>query len=1414
MLSVICLVFVSTVIICSASWSIKHSENRNLDTANITAGDSYLDDNKFTPDTLGEYFTTGKDEEGNATAIYNGKSQKPTIKDLASAQALWGDDLAPAEGQTEQAFLDSLYGTKYKVEWQAGTYANYNGNTTTQISNGDYKGVVAGKHYYRIVDMTTGSVICYKHLYSIAQYEIEGVIVYDEGIGGFVNNGAVKFDAYIGFVDGKEHTWSTKNINGIAMGGEGVVQVGTLTPKVTLDYKDADGNPWIQSSSLAASDNTLSGKVAESGFWQYDGKDIDLNNNKISSKLQYVAECYALPTTYETHSTNNTTITTYYGSLGEAIDETTSGTIYPMQSFSYSITLKDGKTVKKGTPVVGTSLKDTNGNLVNKGDYTHVLEGKTYTIGANVTLCIPYGTDYSKYFTKDELTNKDGNGDKNAFQNKDNLKNEVVIESLKDAQGNVVKDANGNVVPTLINKGTLQIPGVVSGGNGSAKYNSITAGDHSQITLGDDAVVSNPTGTIQCYGFIAEETYDNRSKVEMTGGSMDVVFSIVEHRGGTILSGMISDLQSTPFNRFYIQTVTSTLVVHEGATVSGFYDLHISLGHQYGKIGFFGNTSDVFFQFDPNDGAKKSQVTLKYDVENQQNQLDVYGSVNFNKISLSTSYGDISTANVFLPMSHYWKVQCNKFISGDAATVTALAQDIKILPGGSVTIAEGVTFKGRKIVIYSTTAPQIPDSDSASTYVYNTKADGTAVTATDGVLCVNGSLEVQYLGGPVQAGAEGATLKISSGVSVTSKEITGKYTDLTHLIIPGIYYNNANPTVSASGDLAEGTDIESKQPLSVNEQYKSSGSAWAYKRTINITYNNINGGTASDGTTPANISTTLWSNEGITLSLPTLTKTHYDFHGWYTDSSFNTKATEKTVYQSTSVWAKWTAIEYTVTFEGYVYDNFTPTGGSIALPTDEIKFTVETQNVTLPTPTHATYTFGGWYGDSSCESEEIKSGISGEKLLSLTDNGKIYGLWTNIIYNLEFVFPDTNDGAYTITTALPTTVTPVQLGNKLPVINDDATRKYYVSGWTYSYTAADGTTKTGTLAPGAKFGDFINTEIANGTKFTLTAQWKLKEYTVTVNGASGATFEDGAGVTADPTTFSTTLYFSETQVTNGITLAEDAKIKELEGLYAAYNTNVYINKYYEGGWKLGTSSITQIVAATFDGATADANGVKTVTITPEWKTKAYTITVGGSLTEGDYNSALSATAGTLYFTADQLSDAYSKLADHEGTARADDDLTNKNMYFKGWAKADGTIVTSITASDFTNGSLTLTAKWGTKHTVHVKLTNVNKGRKGWVMVINHLLTEGNITYSTNGTDAKLYFKPDETVRVSGYVEGQFALVTTLGTKLTFDGEFKDGSVDKEATSGKYGAEASWPDGGEKEILLPEGKTTTITITGI
>ena len=1363
-----------------------------MDTANITAGDSYLDDDKFAPDTLGEYFTTGKDEEGNATAIYNGKSQKPTIT-VAGAEALYGRE----DGETDDELLARV-ADKYTVTWQAGRYFDKDpddetlGEAIPADKQGDYKEIVAGSHYYRIVDTTTGSVICYKHLYSIGQYEITGAITYDKETAEFVI-GAVSFDPYIGFVDGKEHTWSTKNINGIAMGGEGVVKVGTLTPKVTLDYKDADGNPWIQSSSLAASDNTLSGSVGESGFWQYDGKAIDLNNNKISSELQYVAECYALPTTYETHSTNNTTITTYYGSLGEAIDATSSGTIYPMQSFTYSITLKDGETVKTGTPTVGTTLKT--------GDYTHILEGKTYTIGANVTLCIPYGTDYSKYFTKDELTNKDGNGDKNAFQNKDNLKNEVVIESLKDAQGNVVKDANGNVVPTLINKGTLQIPGVVSGGNGSAKYNSITAGDHSQITLGDYAVISNPTGTIQCYGFIAEKNYNKGSKVEMTGGSMDVVFSIVEHRGGTILSGMISDLQSTPFNRFYIQTVTSTLVVHEGATVSGFYDLHISLGHQYGKIGFFGNTSDVFFQFDPNDGAKKSQVTLKYDVENQQNQLDVYGSVNFNNISLSTSYGDISTANVFLPMSHYWKVQCNKFISGDAATVTALAQDIKILPGGSVTIAEGVTFKGRKIVIYSTTAPQIPDSDSASTYVYNTKADGTAVTATDGVLCVNGSLEVQYLGGPVQAGAEGATLKISSGVSVTSKEITGKYTDLTHLIIPGIYYNNTNPTVTASGDIAKGTSVNAKQPLSVGRQYKSSGSAWAYQRSITITYN-VNDSTVAPVTGIAPKSETLWSNEGITLSgnyYPNPTRDYYTFNQW-TIASDGSAASGKTVYSNTTLNANWNAITYKITFNYPAVAGFT-----LPTPPNMMEFTVEdTQDgmLTLSNPAAVgDYFFNGWYSDNAFENEITGGGYT-VKLSALENLGTynestnersmtLYGQWTNVSYTIRFDMNlQTNTTAESIT---PKTVGLAQSAQALPTIADLATNQYYHTGWMCGDVVV------------ATYGQVIDlitegkvTANDDGT-YTIIAQWVMKDYKLIVSGNSEANKNAISTVG--------TFYFTKDVLDNGVTLSK---------LFSSFEVNKYdgdreVNKYFKS-WLKGSEPIEIITSDNFGASN------KELALTSSWGTKAKVTFDANTGNTGDNSLNITNPANPIYLMAgtcdisqiEEFSEAYAKLT-------TGDDDTDIKYYYKG-LKLNGTAlgegVTSFTVTN--DGTYAVTIDWGTKHEISIV---INKGK-----IDTYSVTIGTEEITINATR---WINPLDTLDVvataTAKKKGLTGLLGVYTATLVVDYKPNGTTVSYEIFEGKSQKTDTPTTWNSDDYIgkaysgytydFEEGGVTTITITG-
>lgn len=87
----------------------------------------------------------------------------------------------------------------------------------------------------------------------------------------------------------------------------------------------------------------------------------------------------------------------------------------------------------------------------------------------------------------------------------------------------------------------------------------------------------------------------------------------------------------------------------------------------------------------------------------------------------------------------------------------------------------------------------------------------------------------------------------------------------------------------------------------------------------------------------------------------------YEFGGWYTDSACRTSYNfSSAVTSNITLYAKWTALTYTVTFSncghGTAPDDQTVSyGGKVTEPT--------------PAPFAEGYKFGGWYTDSACTSE-------------------------------------------------------------------------------------------------------------------------------------------------------------------------------------------------------------------------------------------------------------------------------------------------------------------------------------------------------------------------------------------------------------------------------------------------------------
>lgn len=120
-----------------------------------------------------------------------------------------------------------------------------------------------------------------------------------------------------------------------------------------------------------------------------------------------------------------------------------------------------------------------------------------------------------------------------------------------------------------------------------------------------------------------------------------------------------------------------------------------------------------------------------------------------------------------------------------------------------------------------------------------------------------------------------------------------------------------------------------------------------------------------------------------TVTLPEAIRDHYIFEGWYTNAeydgdpikSFSDEIGEKIFY------AKWTPIEYTITFH--------PDGGT---PVDEIIYTVESETFRLKDSNKTGYTFLGWFDPQGNRVESVVLGTYG--------NLELTARWRAIVYTI------------------------------------------------------------------------------------------------------------------------------------------------------------------------------------------------------------------------------------------------------------------------------------------------------------------------------------------------------------------------------------------------------------------------------
>ena len=138
------------------------------------------------------------------------------------------------------------------------------------------------------------------------------------------------------------------------------------------------------------------------------------------------------------------------------------------------------------------------------------------------------------------------------------------------------------------------------------------------------------------------------------------------------------------------------------------------------------------------------------------------------------------------------------------------------------------------------------------------------------------------------------------------------------------------------------------------------------------------------------------TNKNITLSNTTPTRTGYTFNGWNTASNGSgtnyAKGATYSANASATLYAKWTANKYTVTF-----NQQSGTGGSSSV---QATYASAMPSATMPTRTG--YTFQGYYDATSGGTMYYNANGSSAKNWDKTAASTLYARWTANTYTVKF----------------------------------------------------------------------------------------------------------------------------------------------------------------------------------------------------------------------------------------------------------------------------------------------------------------------------------------------------------------------------------------------------------------------------
>lgn len=292
-------------------------------------------------------------------------------------------------------------------------------------------------------------------------------------------------------------------------------------------------------------------------------------------------------------------------------------------------------------------------------------------------------------------------------------------------------------------------------------------------------------------------------------------------------------------------------------------------------------------------------------------------------------------------------------------------------------------------------------------------------------------------------------------------------------------FTNPGYTFSGWNTSADGTGT----PYADGTTYSFGADLYLYAQWTENRVTFHENATPSDGVTSTQLGASPTNLDTFSSLTPGFSNPGYAFTGWNTafdgsGSPYADGSTYNFTAGSTSLYAQWSPLTYTVTYD--------PAGGTVTPST--ATYSTGSAPLALPTPTMTGYTFAGWFSAASGGSPVGSAGGTFAPTSSLT----LYAQWTANVYTVTFAA----DGGV----VNPSTMSYAIGGTPL-TLPSPTFAGYSFSGWFSAPTGGS------LVAAGAA-------SYTPAASLTLYAQWVANTYTVTFNA-------NGGSVATPSTTFTT-----------------------------------------------------------------------------------------------------------------------------------------------------------------------------------------------------------------------------------------------------------------------------------------------------